>query len=71
MGILKIEDWHDSAGVIDVVLFPRTWEKMQQQVESGELPPIEVGEVFWCVASWIPHAGTRRFWATRSPSILN
>jgi len=46
MAILKVEDWHDSAGVIDVVLFPRTWEKMQQQVESGELPPIEVGEVF-------------------------
>ncbi len=46
MGILKIEDWHDSAGVIDVVLFPRAWERMQQQVESGELPPIEAGEVF-------------------------
>lgn len=46
MGILKVEDWHDSGAVIEAVLFPRTWEKMQQQVETGELPPIVEGEVF-------------------------
>lgn len=27
MAVLTLEDWHDSAGVIDVVLFPRTYAK--------------------------------------------
>ena len=27
MAVLSLEDWHDSAGVIEVVLFPRTYAK--------------------------------------------
>jgi DNA polymerase-3 subunit alpha len=46
MSILKIEDWHDTAATIEVVLFPRTWNKLQALVESGEIPPIETGEIF-------------------------
>ncbi len=37
MGIAHIEDWHDSAGSIDVVLFPRTWEKFGELVEAGNV----------------------------------
>lgn len=35
MGVLHIEDWHPSAESIDVVLFPRTWEKFGDQCEEG------------------------------------
>jgi DNA polymerase III subunit alpha len=45
MAILQIEDWHDTAGVIDVVIFPRAYEKIERQIENGDLPPLEVGEV--------------------------
>jgi DNA polymerase-3 subunit alpha len=37
MGIAHVEDWHDSAGAIDVVMFPRTWEKVQEIVEQGRV----------------------------------
>ncbi|MBL8161218.1 MAG: DNA polymerase III subunit alpha, partial [Anaerolineae bacterium] len=37
MGIAHIEDWHDSAGAIDVVMFPRTWEKVQEIVDQGKV----------------------------------
>ncbi|MBL8155113.1 MAG: DNA polymerase III subunit alpha [Anaerolineae bacterium] len=35
MGVLHVEDWHPSAESIDVVLFPRTWEKFGDQCEEG------------------------------------
>jgi len=35
MAVAQVEDWHDSAGTIDVVMFPRTWEKFQDQVAQG------------------------------------
>jgi DNA-directed DNA polymerase III PolC len=37
MGIAHIEDWHDSAGSMDVVLFPRTWAKFGHLVEEGNV----------------------------------
>ncbi|MCU0499097.1 MAG: DNA polymerase III subunit alpha [Anaerolineae bacterium] len=37
MVILQIEDWHESAGTIEVVLFPKTWGKTQAQIDSGDL----------------------------------
>lgn len=37
MGVAQIEDWHDSAGTLDVVMFPRTWEKAQELVEQGKV----------------------------------
>ncbi|MBZ0297347.1 MAG: DNA polymerase III subunit alpha [Anaerolineae bacterium] len=37
MAVIHLEDWHDSAGAIDVVIFPRTWQKCQELVEEGEI----------------------------------
>lgn len=37
MAVIHMEDWHDSAEAIDVVLFPRTWEKFQAMVEQGNV----------------------------------
>jgi DNA-directed DNA polymerase III PolC len=45
MVILTIEDWHDSAGAIDVVCFPRMWAKVEEQIGSGDLPELQKGEV--------------------------
>lgn len=46
MCIIQVEDWHETAGIMEVVFFPRDWAKIQAQVESGDLPEIKVGEVF-------------------------
>ena len=32
MAVAIVEDWHESAGTIDVVMFPRTWEQVRQYV---------------------------------------
>lgn len=45
MGVLQLEDWHDSAGAIEVVLFPRTWNQTQAQLEDGNLTSFDVGDV--------------------------
>jgi DNA polymerase-3 subunit alpha len=37
MAIAQVEDWHDSAGSIDAVLFPRTWDKFQELVVEGNV----------------------------------
>jgi DNA polymerase-3 subunit alpha len=37
MAVIHMEDWHDSAERMDVVLFPRTWEKYQAMVEQGNV----------------------------------
>lgn len=37
MGVATMEDWHPSAGSIDVVLFPRTWIKFQDLVIEGQV----------------------------------
>jgi len=34
MAILTLEDWHDSAGSIDVVLFPRTYNKVMSYFDE-------------------------------------
>ena len=45
MGIMTIEDWHETVGSIEVVFFPRTWSKIAAQIDSGDLPELEPGEV--------------------------
>ncbi|MBZ0277926.1 MAG: DNA polymerase III subunit alpha, partial [Anaerolineae bacterium] len=37
MGIVTLEDWHASAGTMDIVLFPRTWLKFQDMIEEGQV----------------------------------
>lgn len=32
MAVIQLEDWHESAGTIEVVMFPRTWEQVKQHV---------------------------------------
>ncbi len=44
MCVVHLEDWHDSAGTIDVVIFPRTWLKCMDVVQEGEI--IRVGGKF-------------------------
>lgn len=47
MAILQVEDWHDTAAPIEVVIFPRTFAQIEHQIESGDLPvPLREGEVF-------------------------
>ncbi|GAB4518675.1 MAG: DNA polymerase III subunit alpha [Anaerolineae bacterium] len=45
MGIIQLEDWHESAATIEVVLFPRTWSQVVAHLESGELTGFDVGEI--------------------------
>ncbi len=35
MAVAHIEDWHDSGEAIDVVFFPRTWDKFQDVIKEG------------------------------------
>jgi DNA polymerase-3 subunit alpha len=37
MCVVHLEDWRESAGTIDVVIFPRTWQKCQDIVNEGEI----------------------------------
>ncbi|MEZ4670535.1 MAG: DNA polymerase III subunit alpha [Anaerolineae bacterium] len=37
MGIAQVEDWHSSSETIEVVLFPRTWDKFGDLVEEGKV----------------------------------
>ena len=37
MCVVHLEDWRESAGTIDVVIFPRTWQTCQDFVEEGEI----------------------------------
>ena len=36
MAILQLEDWHETAGSIEVVLFPRTWGKVVDYFEEHQ-----------------------------------
>ena len=42
MAVLSLEDWHDSADIIDVVLFPRAYEKIIAKL-AGRAPDAEAG----------------------------
>lgn len=37
MGVIQLEDWRESASTIEVVLFPRTWQKCQDIVNEGSI----------------------------------
>jgi DNA polymerase III subunit alpha len=45
MVVLQMEDWHDTAGSIEVVVFPRAWAQVQSQLESGDLRGFDAGDV--------------------------
>ncbi len=45
MGVISLEDWHDSAATIEVVLFPQTWSQVMAQVESKDLTAFDEGEI--------------------------
>ncbi len=45
MAALQIEDWHESAASIEVVLFPRTWDRIMKMQEAGEIRELIEGEV--------------------------
>jgi DNA polymerase III subunit alpha len=45
MAIAQIEDWHESAASIEVVIFPRTWAKVQESIDNGDMQPFEEGIV--------------------------
>jgi DNA-directed DNA polymerase III PolC len=44
MAIVQLEDWHDSGASIDVVLFPRTYDKFQTHLAQGNVR-IFIGKV--------------------------
>jgi DNA polymerase-3 subunit alpha len=46
MAVMSVEDWHPSGAAIDVVLFPRAYDKVQALVEAEEIGELGVGEVF-------------------------
>ncbi|MBI1276527.1 MAG: DNA polymerase III subunit alpha [Anaerolineaceae bacterium] len=37
MAVFNIEDWHDSAESIEVVLFPRSWQKFGELIAEGSV----------------------------------
>ncbi len=37
MCVLMLEDWRESAGTIEVVIFPRTWRQCQDLIQEGEI----------------------------------
>ena len=37
MAVFNMEDWHESAESIDVVLFPRSWQKFGTLIEEGSV----------------------------------
>ncbi|MBC6937575.1 MAG: DNA polymerase III subunit alpha [Chloroflexi bacterium] len=37
MAVVQLEDWHDSADTIEVVLFPRTWDQFHEIVDEGNV----------------------------------
>ncbi len=39
MAVLSLEDWHDSAGIIEVVLFPRTYAKVLESFAARQPSP--------------------------------
>jgi DNA polymerase-3 subunit alpha len=45
MAILQVEDWHESAEVIDVVLFPRAYERVKSYFEVEVRQPLDVGTI--------------------------
>jgi DNA polymerase-3 subunit alpha len=45
MAVLQVEDWHESAGVIDVVLFPRAYERVKAYFSASVGKPLEVGTI--------------------------
>jgi DNA polymerase-3 subunit alpha len=45
MAVLQVEDWHDSAGSVEVVVFPRTWRRVLELIETEDMRDLVEGEV--------------------------
>lgn len=45
MAVLQVEDWHESAGVIDVVLFPSKYARVKAYFEQEVGKPLDVGTI--------------------------
>ncbi len=45
MVIIQLEDWHESAISIEIVLFPRTWQEVVAKLDNGDLGAFDEGEV--------------------------
>lgn len=45
MMILTLEDWHETAGMIDLVLFPKTMIKLMGDYQAETGRPLDVGEI--------------------------
>jgi len=37
MGVIQLEDWHESASAMEVVLFPRTWMMYRDLIDTGKV----------------------------------
>lgn len=44
MAIVTVEDWYETAGTIEVVFFPRSWEQVAKKVEQDDVQ-FEEGEI--------------------------
>lgn len=51
MAVLHLEDWHDSGGAIDVVLFPRTYRKVKAEFDEMERELAE-GEIVMVIGKF-------------------
>jgi DNA polymerase III subunit alpha len=45
MAILTLEDWHDTAGTIEVVLFADQWTRTSVDYQAKQGHPLDVGEI--------------------------
>jgi hypothetical protein len=37
MAVVQLEDWHETSSSIEVVLFPRTWDRHHEDVDEGRI----------------------------------
>jgi DNA polymerase-3 subunit alpha len=45
MGVIGIEDWHETAGTMEVVLFPKTWERVVMYFQVDRQRDFAEGEI--------------------------
>jgi len=64
MAVLQLEDWHESGGAIDVVLFPRTYRKIKAEFDEMERELIE-GEIVMVMGKFDTSRGDPQIIAER------
>lgn len=65
MAFAQIEDWHDSAAIIEVVIFSDLWHAIQRMVEQGDITQFDVGEVVQVVGQFDLSRGEPQIMANR------